>query len=39
MTMCLNLPAGVGAGRKPAFIEMIQVVLSCGSGSARLANR
>ena len=31
--------AGVGAGRTPEFIEMMQVGVSRNSGSARLAGR
>jgi hypothetical protein len=34
-----NLLARVGAGRKPEFIEMMQVGVSFNSGSARLAGR
>ena len=34
-----NYLAGVGAGLVPEFIEMMQVGLSCWSGSARLGGR
>ena len=34
-----NYLAGVGAGRTPEFIEMMQVGLSRKSGSARLVGR
>ena len=34
-----NKLAGVGAGRTPEFIEMMQVGASRGSGSVRLAGR
>ena len=39
MTMRPNYLAGVGAGRKPEFIKMMQVGVSRGSGSARLESR
>ncbi len=39
MTMWPNYLAGIGAGRKPEFIEMMQVGVSLGSGSARLVWR
>jgi hypothetical protein len=37
--MMPNYLAGVGAGRMPEIIEMTQVGVRCGSGSARLAGR
>ena len=39
MVKLSNYLAGVGAGRKPEFIEMMQVGVSHNSGSARLAGR
>ena len=37
--MTPNKLAGVGAGRMPEIIEMIQAGHGCWSGSARLAGR